>query len=197
MHIKVNGKQIDVGAALTSHCEDRLNDIVFKYAERPVEAAVTFSKDRYEYVADLTVHLSTGLTTKSQAKTSEAYDAFDKALSRMETQLRRYKRRLKDHHKERKNPVESFDAPAYILASVTDSAGVDEPESLQPVIVAEMATNVQSLSVGEAVMQMELNDTHVLVFKNQSHGGVNVVYRRDDGNVGWVDPRLSGEMADH
>jgi len=104
---------------------------------------------------------------------------------------------LKDHHKERKNPVESFDAPAYILASVTDSAGVDEPESLQPVIVAEMATNVQSLSVGEAVMQMELNDTHVLVFKNQSHGGVNVVYRRDDGNVGWVDPRLSGEMADH
>ena len=190
MQIRIHGKQIDVGETLTGHCEGRLEDIVHKYTERPVEASITFSKDRYEFVSDISVHLSTGLTSKSQGKESDIYESFDKALGRMETQLRRYKRRLKDHHKERKNPVESFDAPAYILASDSTSEA-DEPDSLQPVIVAEMETNVQSLSVGEAVMQMELNGANLLVFRNFSHGGVNVVYRREDGNVGWIDPRAT------
>lgn len=190
MQIRIHGKQIDVGEALSSRCEGRLEDVVNKYTERPVEASITFSKDRYEFVADISVHLSTGLTTKSQGKDADVYECFDKSLGRMETQLRRYKRRLKDHHKERKNPVESFDASAYILANDSTS-DADEPESLKPVIVAEMETNVQSLSVGEAVMQMELNGANLLVFRNFSHGGVNVVYRRDDGNVGWIDPRTT------
>ncbi len=189
MQIRVHGKQIDVGETLTGHCETRLSDVVNKYTERPIEANITFSKDRYEFVSDISVHLSTGLTSKSQAKEGDIYDAYEKALARVETQLRRYKRRLKDHHKERKNPVESFDAPAYILASDSKSEDTAEPDSLQPVIVAEMETNIQSLSVGEAVMQMELNNAKLLVFRNYSHGGVNIVYQRDDGNVGWIDPR--------
>ena len=189
MLIRVNGKQIDVGEALTNHCETRLDEVVNKYAERPVEATVTFSKDRYEFVADITVHLSTGLTTKAHSKSGDVYDALEKAIDRMEKQLRRYKRRLKDHHKDRKNPVETFDAPSYILASEANESEESEPETLQPVIVAEMETQVKSLSVGEAVMQMELNGAPLLVFRNNSHGGVNVVYKRVDGNVGWIDPR--------
>lgn len=189
MLIRVNGKQIDVGQSLTNHVEAQLSDIVHKYAEKPVEAAVTFSKDRYEFVADISVHLSTGLTSKSHAKSGEIYGAFDASLDKMETQLRRYKRRLKDHHKERTKPVEFVDAPAYIIDAGKNIEQEEEPDSLQPVIVAEMATQVKSLSVGEAVMQMELDGAPVIVFRNNSHGGVNVVYQREDGNIGWIDPK--------
>jgi hypothetical protein len=106
----------------------------------------------------------------------------------MEKQLRRYKRRLKDHHKERAQPVELSGASSYILASNKDDSDEAEPETLKPMIIAEMQTQIASLSVGEAVMQMELSGAPVLVFRNEGKQGVNVVYRRDDGNIGWIDP---------
>ena len=106
----------------------------------------------------------------------------------MDKQLRRYKRRLKDHHKERTTPVELIGASSYILAGSEDADDTAEPDSLQPIIVAEMETKIPSLSVGEAVMQMELAGAPVLVFRNDKKDGVNVVYRRDDGNIGWIDP---------
>jgi ribosomal subunit interface protein len=193
MRIQVSGKQIDVGEALRSHAEDKLLEVVEKYAERPVEATVIFSRDSYEFAADLSVHLSTGLTVQAKAKADEIYAAFDGASERMEKQLRRYKRRLKDHHRAREVPIESIGAPSYILAGDGEWTEEGEPEDLQPVIVAEMETKVQSLSVGEAVMQMELAGAPLLVFRNNAHGGVNVVYRRDDGNIGWIDPRNSAQ----
>ncbi len=186
MRIQVNGKHLDVGESLTSHVEDRLTESVQKYSERAMEAVVTFSKDRHEFVADSTVHLSTGLTTKANGRATDIYDAFDGCLERMEKQLRRYKRRLKDHHKERADPIEAFEAQYHIIDR---SDAEEEPESLQPVIVAEMPTEVKTLSVGEAVMQMELDGANLLVFRNEHHGAINVVYQRDDGNVGWIDPR--------
>jgi len=105
----------------------------------------------------------------------------------MEKQLRRYKRRLKDHHRERAEPVELFGASSYILAANGEEVE-SEPESLQPIIVAEMEAQIPSLSVGEAVMQMELAGAPVLVFRKEGKETVNVVYRRDDGNIGWIDP---------
>ncbi len=188
MQITVHGKQIDVGESLRSHVEARLADGVTKYAERPVEAIVTFSKDRHEFVCDANAHLSTGLVVQAKGRATDVYDSFERAMERMEKQLRRYKRRLKDHHQKREAPIEAFGASAYILDAGADD-DTEEPETLQPVIVAEMETKVQSLSVGEAVMQMELAGAPVLVFRNDAHGGVNVVYRREDGNIGWVDPR--------
>ncbi|MGJ8557856.1 MAG: sigma 54 modulation/S30EA ribosomal C-terminal domain-containing protein, partial [Sulfitobacter geojensis] len=101
--------------------------------------------------------------------------------------LRRYKRRLKDHHKDRAEPVEFLGASSYILASDSDS-DAQEPETLQPMIIAEMQTKIATLSVGEAVMQMEISGAPVLVFRNEGKDGVNVVYRREDGNIGWIDP---------
>lgn len=186
MRIQVNGRHIDVGESLTTHVETRIDETVGKYSDRPVEAIVTFSKERHEFSCEASVHLSTGMTTQAKARATDIYDAFEKSIERMEKQLRRYKRRLKDHHKERTTPIEAFEAQYHIIDTSNED---NEPESLKPVIIAEMPHAVKSLSVGEAVMQLELNDTNVVVFRNDVHGTINVVYQRDDGNIGWIDPR--------
>ncbi len=187
MHIQVNGKQIDVGDALRGHVEDRFTAAVSKYAENPIDSTVTFSRDAHEVVCDATAHLSTGMVAKAKGRATDPYAAAEGACDRLEKQLRRYKRRLKDHHRERSQPVEVSGASSYILAS-SEEDHEQEPESLQPIIVAEMETRIPSLSVGEAVMQMELAGVPVLVFRNEGHSELNVVYRRDDGNIGWIDP---------
>lgn len=188
MRYQISGKQIDIGAALQTHVKDSLGAVVQKYAERPTDANVIFSRSGHEFVCETQVHLSTGLTASAKASAHEIYAAFDQCCDKMEKQLRRYKRRLKDHHRERAEPVELFGAASYILAA-SEGSGEAEPENLEPIIVAEMETKIPSLSVGEAVMQMELAGAPLLVFRNEGHDGVNVVYRRDDGNVGWIDPR--------
>ncbi len=188
MRYQVTGKQIDVGQSLQEHVKQEISSIVEKYAERPTDATIVFSKDRHEFVCETTVHLSTGLTANAKAKAGEIYAAFDKCASKLEKQLRRYKRRLKDHHKARRTPVETIGAPSYILARGDDHEETTEPETLQPIIIAEMKTDIKSLSVGEAVMQMEIADQSVLVFRNESQKSLNVVYKRADGNIGWIDP---------
>ncbi|MBE9476936.1 MAG: ribosome-associated translation inhibitor RaiA [Proteobacteria bacterium] len=187
MRYQISGKQIDVGESLTTHVRNGIGAVASKFAQRPTEAQVTFSKDAHEYRCESTIHLSTGLTVAAEGRSTEIYDSFEKCADKIEKQLRRYKRRLKDHHKDHATPVEVMEASAYILAS-EDTESVNEPESLQPVIIAEMETKIQSLSVGEAVMQMELTDEPVLVFRNEGHKRLNVVYKRKDGNIGWVDP---------
>ena len=187
MRYQISGKQIDIGDALQTHVKDELGASVQKYAERPTDAQVVFSKSGHEFVCEATVHLSTGLTASAKAHNADIYGAFDGCNEKMEKQLRRYKRRLKDHHKERAQPVELYGASSYILASSEDSDS-QEPETLQPMIIAEMQTKIATLSVGEAVMQMELAGAPVLVFRNEGKDGLNVVYRREDGNIGWIDP---------
>ncbi|NBC95229.1 MAG: ribosome-associated translation inhibitor RaiA [Deinococcus-Thermus bacterium] len=189
MRYQISGHQIDIGEALQSHVKAELGDAVSKYAERPTDATVIFSRNAHEYACEAVVHLSTGLTAQAKATATEIYAAFDKCADKMEKQLRRYKRRLKDHHRERKQPVEVSAAPSYVLASTESEDEAPEPESLQPMIIAETETRVPALSVGEAVMQMELAGAPILVFRNEGHNGVNVVYRRDDGNIGWIDPK--------
>ena len=188
MRYQITGKHIDIGEALQTHVRDELSVVVGKYAERPTDANVIFSKNAHEYVCEATVHLSTGLTAQAKAHATEIYSAFDSCNEKMEKQLRRYKRRLKDHHKTRAEPVEVSGASSYILAA-DQAAEESEPDSLQPIIVAEMETKIPSLSVGEAVMQMELAGAPVLVFRNEGKKGVNVVYRREDGNIGWIEPQ--------
>ena len=187
MRYQISGKQIDIGEALQTHVQTELGEVVKKYAERPTDANIVFSRSAHEYVCETTVHLSTGLTAQAKAHATEIYAAFQGCSDKMEKQLRRYKRRLKDHHKDRAEPVELFGASSYILAS-DESHTEAEPDTLQPVIVAEMETKIPSLSVGEAVMQMELAGAPVLVFRKEGKDGLNVVYRREDGNIGWIDP---------
>ena len=187
MRYQISGKQIDIGDALRTHVRTELDEAVSKYAERPTDAMVVFSKTGHEFACEATVHLSTGLNASAKAKATEIYAAFDSCCEKMEKQLRRYKRRLKDHHKERAEPVELLGASSYILASDSDS-DAQEPDTLQPMIIAEMQTKVPTLSVGQAVMQMELSGDPVLLFRKEGQEGMNVVYRREDGNIGWIDP---------
>ena len=191
MRYQISGKQIDIGEALQIHVKDNLGATVEKYAGRPTEAYVVFSKSGPEYVCETVVHLSTGLTCQAKDHAHEIYAAFDGCCEKMDKQLRRYKRRLKDHHKQRTSPVELLNGSSYILA-LSEESEDSEPESPAPIIIAEATTAIPSLSVGEAVMQMELAHNSVQVFRNEKHGGLNVVYRRDDGNIGWVDTVKGG-----
>lgn len=188
MRYQISGKQIDVGEALSTHVETQLGETIDKYSQRPTDATVIFSKNAHEFICDAVVHLSTGLTVQAKGGSTEVYAAFEQAKDRMDKQLRRYKRRLKDHHKDRVEPVAFEQAGMYVLAADEDEWETED-DRLQPLIIAEMETRVPTLSVGEAVMQMELAGSPLLVFRNEKHGGVNVVHRRDDGNVGWIDPR--------
>jgi ribosomal subunit interface protein len=190
MQYQISGKQIDIGEALQTHVRSELDTVVAKYSQRPTDATIIFSRDAHEYVCETIVHLSTGLTAQAKAHANDIYAAFDQAGEKMDKQLRRYKRRLKDHHKERMHPVELSGGSSYILAASEDEQS-QEPDSLTPVIIAEMESKIPALSVGEAVMQMELAGAPVLIFRHQASDRINVVYRREDGNIGWVDPSTS------
>ncbi len=192
MRYQISGKQIDIGEALQTHVKSEIDGIIEKYASRSTEAMVIFSRSGHEFYCETVVHLTTGLNLSAKGHATEIYAAFDNCLDKMDKQLRRYKRRLKDHHRERSKPVEVSEAGAYILAS-SETPDEAEPDNISSMIIAEMETRIPSLSVGEAVMQMELAHAPVLVFRNEGHDGINVVYRRDDGNIGWIDPRNSGK----
>ncbi|MCP5432092.1 MAG: ribosome-associated translation inhibitor RaiA [Alphaproteobacteria bacterium] len=191
MRIQVNGKHVDVGDALRAHVSDRLASAVAKYYDRPVDAHVTVARDASEFKVDCFVHLSTGMTLQGHARSAEPYPAVDQAVERLEKRLRRYKRRLKDHHNHRAEPISATAAASYVLAGDLDEAD-EEPEGLNPVVIAEDTTRVPSLTVGEAVMQLDFLEQPALLFRNTAHGGLNVVYRRSDGHVGWIDPQGSG-----
>lgn len=189
MRYQISGKQIDIGEALQTHVKAELGEIVDKYAQRPTEAVVVFSRVAHELVCEATIHLSTGLNAAARGSAGEIYAAFEACRERMDKQLRRHKRRLRDHHRDRTSPVEFDAAPDYILAPAEDADEDHDTAAAQPVVIAEMETKIPMITVGEAVMQLELAGQSMLVFRNEGHGGVNVVYRRDDGNIGWIDPR--------
>jgi len=190
MRYQISGRSIDIGEALQTHVKAELGEIVDKYAQRPTDAVVTFSKVAHEHVCEAIIHLSTGLTAQAKGHSTEIYAAFESCREKMDKQLRRYKRRLRSHHRDRAEPVEYGDGASYILAASEDTEDADA-DTLTPVVIAEMETKIPSITVGEAVMQLELAGDRMLVFRNEGHGGVNVVYRRDDGNIGWIDPRNS------
>jgi len=190
MRYQISGKQIDIGEALQTHVKTELGETMAKYAGRPTDATIVFSRSGHEQVCEIVVHLSTGLTAQAKGHANDIYAAFDSGCEKMGKQLRRYKRRLKDHHRDRPEPVELSAAGSYILASKDDNEDT-EAEALNPAIIAEMEATIPSLTVSEAVMQMEIAHAPVLVFRNEKHSGINVVYRREDGNIGWIDPRNS------
>ncbi len=187
MKISVQGKQLDVGDALRQRIETAIEQIAAKYFGNPIDATVTMSRDGSVFRADVTVHVGKGISVKSEGASSDPHVAFDGAAERIAKQLRRYKRRLRDHH--RGHAEEALPAAQYVLAAAAEDG--PEPEGVdgwEPVVVAEMATKIETLTVGEAVMRMVLACATALMFRNRAHGGLNMVYRRPDGNVGWVDP---------
>jgi ribosomal subunit interface protein len=195
MQLTVTGKQIDVGDALRRHIEASLNSILGKYFGTAIEAHVVVSKEAYLNRAEISVHIGRGIVVNAHAAAPEVYAVCDAAAERIAKQLRRYKRRLRDHHaKGREAAAVSERARAYVLAPEAEELEGDEPEKEAagggPAVIAEMSTELPNLTVGEAAMRMDLADAPVLLFRNRSHGELNLVYRRADGNIGWIDPEL-------
>lgn len=195
MNLTVKGKNIDVGEALRTHVASNLDHAIGKYFGNPIEATVTFSKESHQFVADLSVHIGRGIQMQAQAASAQAYAAFDQAMDHLSKRLRRHKRRLRDHHRAE---IESFRAAQYILApheeEEADAAPVNGSDA--PTVIAEMQTEIPTLTVGEAVMRLDLSDLKAMMFLNRAHGGLNMVYRRTDGNIGWVDPRLGAAATE-
>lgn len=189
MNLTVKGKNIDVGDALRSHIGDSLNSIFGKYLSNPIEATVTLSKQVHLFSAQISVHIGRGILVQSEAQADQAYNAYDQAAAHLTGRLRRYKQRLRDHHRA---DIETQRAAQYVLAAgdMTD-AGEEEPAAdSAPVIIAEMQTDIPSLTVSEAVMRLDLSNQKAMMFLNRAHGGLNMIYRREDGHIGWVDPSM-------
>jgi ribosomal subunit interface protein len=196
MQLSVTGKQTEIGEALRRHIEGSLGSILDKYFKTAIEAHVIVSKEAHLSRAEISIHIGRGIVVNARAAASDAYLAFDAAAERLAKQLRRYKRRLRDHHAKGREPAGAGErAMDYVLAPI----GEEEPEGEEaetgnvngaPAVIAEMSTELPSLTVGEAAMRMDLAEAPVLLFRNRSHGELNLVFRRTDGNIGWIDPKL-------
>jgi len=194
MHITVTGKQIDVGDALRRHTQAAVEDIAEKYFGNALEAHVVFSREAHLIQCDLQVHVGRGILVRSEADANEAYAAFDIAAERIDKRLRRYKRRLRDHHAQDKQRERAETlGRTYVLQPEDEAAPPPESEHPQPIVIAEMETPIPQLSVSEAVMRLDLADLPALMFRNSARGTLNVIYRRRDGNIGWIDPGLPRE----
>jgi ribosomal subunit interface protein len=185
MNITIKGKHVDIGDALNSHANEHLSANVKKYFENALDSMVVFSRDGHMFHVDITVHTRRSMVMKGNMSAGDAYAAFDGALAKITKQLRRYKRKLNNHHKNHNDEAEQ--AAQY---SIIHYNGDDEEinEDAPPIIIAEMDHKISTLTVSEAVMQMDLANAPTIMFRNRAHGCLNVVYRRADGNVGWIDP---------
>lgn len=185
MDVSVNGKNMEVGDALRTHAQTSVTSHVAKYFNRAIDAQVTMSRQAHQFRADIVVHPGRGFLMQGSATADDAYVAFDTAVERIAKQLRRYKRRLIDSHRG-KAADEIVPAQQYVIRSDEDE---EVPtEDAPPVIIAEMPAEIATLTVGEAVMRLDLGDLPAMMFRNRANGTFNVVYRRPDGNVGWIDP---------
>jgi ribosomal subunit interface protein len=187
MHIQITGKNLDIGDALRSHASERLEGLAQRFFDGAVSAHVTIEKQKTQFVTDCLLHLATGLVLQAHGTSGEAFASFDGAASHLEKQLRRYKSRLKNHHRARKEPVRKEAATDFVIAATADEEHGGEAD-LNPAVIAETPHSVSELSVGEAVMQLDISTVPFVLFRNVRDGGLNVVYRRADGNIGWINP---------
>lgn len=191
MHITVSGKNMDVGAALRSHAESRLGHEVEKYLDRVTDANIVFSKESHFIRTDINLNTGTHsrIIIKSKGEAGDAYVSFNDAADKIEKQLRRYKRRIKNHHKPKMEATEEkiLLARKYVLQPEEEA----HEEKEQPLIIAEKNTDIETLNVSDAVMKMDLADLPALVFINKKSKRINVVYKRVDGNISWVDPEVN------
>jgi ribosomal subunit interface protein len=187
MALRVSGKNLDIGEALRGQVQDRIAEAMSKYFGGGFSGHVTVAKDGSGFRTECSIHLDSGIVLQAAGAAGDAYASFDQAAGRIETRLKRYKNRLRDYH----GDGESGDPLSYAVIETPDD-DVEEPEGWSPVIVAESTRPLRRMTVGFAVMELDLTGAPVVVFRHASHGRVNIVYRRSDGNVGWIDPPAGG-----
>ena len=191
MDITVRGRHIELGQAIVERVEQSLRDIFEKYFGDAIRASVNFNKEREEFKAVVSVHVHKGLDMQSEAMAGDAYLAYDQAATKLAKRLRRHKRRLKDHH-EQSRAAEAGKASQFVLAPLPE----DDDETTManddgPLIIAESQSELLNLPVNLAVTHMDLTESPTFVFQNAKSGRVNVLYRRSDGHIGWIDPQLT------
>jgi ribosomal subunit interface protein len=193
MTLRISGKSISVGDALRGRVSERTDEVLRKYFDGNYSGHITLSKDGSDFRTDCALHLDSGITLEADCCAADAYASADQALLMIEKRLRRYKSRLKDRSarktyaaSEALAGMEALDAPSYVIEAPAESD--EEMSGYSPVIIAEATTSLKRFSVSEAVMELDLTGAACLVFHHGSSGRVNVIYRRPDGNVGWIDP---------
>jgi putative sigma-54 modulation protein len=200
MPFRVSGKNLDIGDALRERVNGRIVEALGKYFDAGYSGHVTVEKEGFGFRTECVVHLDSGITLHTEANAADAYASADQAAERIEKRLRRYKRRLKDRHAARANGANgnngaaTVDAASYVIAAPQHDSEDDATE-FSPVIIAETTTVLRWLSVSEAVVELDMTGAPVVVFRHASHGRVNLVYRRPDGQVGWIDPPDVGGRA--
>jgi ribosomal subunit interface protein len=189
MTIRISGKSISVGEALRDRVTARTDEVLRKYFDGNYSGHLTLSKDGFGFRTDCALHLDSGVTLEADSSAADAYVSADQALAMIEKRLKRYKSRLKDRSARKAHAaaaaIAELDAASYVIEAPENE---DEIAAYNPVIIAETTTALRALSVSEAVMELDLTGAPVLVFRHGSTGRVNVIYRRADGHVGWVDP---------
>ena len=190
MTLRISGKSISVGEALRGRVADRTDEMLRKYFDGNYSGHITLSKDGFGFRTDCALHLDSGITLEADSNALDAYASADQALVMIEKRLRRYKNRLKDRSARKAHvaseAMAALDATSYVLEA--PSEGEEDVTGYSPVIIAEQTTSLKQLSVSEAVMELDLTGAPCLVFQHGSSGRVNIIYRRADGNVGWIDP---------
>jgi ribosomal subunit interface protein len=199
MQITVSGKQVDLSDALRTRVADQLDHIAGKYFDHALEANVTFSRARSFFTCDINVHAGRGLTLRGEGEAADANSAFDDAAEHIAKRLRRYRRRVNEHSRDVAQKERPQAARQYTLRQEDEDA---DAATAQPngviqaatyaTVIAETAAEISSLTVSDAVMRMDLADQQVLMFRNSATGILNVVYRRNDGHIGWIDPAAAG-----
>ena len=190
MTLRISGKSINVGDALRSRVSERTDEVLRKYFDGNYSGHITLSKDGFGFRTDCSLHLDSGITLEADSNATDAYASADQALVMIEKRLRRYKSRLKDRSARKTYAANAaladIDAPSYVIEAPAE--GDEEVTTYSPVIIAEATTSLKRFSVSEAVMELDLTGAACIVFQHGSSGRVNIIYRRTDGNVGWVDP---------
>lgn len=193
MNLNIHGKQMDIGDALRGHITDKLEDVNEKYFNRAIEANVTLAPEGHSFTkTHISVRIGKDIMVMSDAIEPDAYASFDKACEKVAKQMRRYKKRLRDHHERLESlPEDNFIPARDVVISSNEEKTIEEQEEqahADPLVVAEMTTNILTLSVSEAVMRLDLSGESALLFRNAQHNGLNMVHKRSDGNIGWIDP---------
>jgi ribosomal subunit interface protein len=192
MTLRISGKSISVGDALRGRVSERTDEVLRKYFDGNYSGHITLSKDGFGFRTDCALHLDSGITLEADSNAADAYASADQALALIEKRLRRYKSRLKDRSARKSHAAAvavaaaTLDAPSYIIEAPAD--GEDEVNGYNAVIIAEATTSLKRFSVSEAVMELDLTGAACIVFQHGGSGRVNIIYRRPDGNVGWIDP---------
>src|SRR5690349_5362379 len=195
MQITVSGKQVDLSDALRTRVSDHLDLIASKYFDHALDAHVTFSRARSFFTCDINVHAGRGLTLRGEGEAADAHSAFDDAAEHIAKRLRRYRRRVNEHARDLANRARPEVARQYVLRQEEERTPANgdgrEEASAYATVIAESPEEINILSVGEAVMRLDLADQQVLMFRNSATNELNVIYRRPDGNIGWIDPGAS------